>query len=67
MEYMTAEQAAEAAKGLTFETVWAALMETRRRMEESDRSMKERMEESDRSMKERMEEYKQENRKSMEE
>ena len=35
MEYMTAEQAAEAAKGLTFEIVWAALMETRQRMEES--------------------------------
>jgi len=29
MEYMTAEQAAEAAKGYTFETVWAALMEMR--------------------------------------
>ena len=35
MEYMTAEQAAEAAKGLTFEHVWAALMETRKNMEES--------------------------------
>ena len=34
MEYLTAEQAAEAARGLTFEKVWAALMESRLRMEE---------------------------------
>ena len=35
METITAEQAAEAAKGLTFEIVWAALMETRRGLEET--------------------------------
>ena len=35
MEMMTAEQAAEAAKGLTFEKVWAALMESRQQMKES--------------------------------
>jgi len=52
---MTAEQAAEAAKGLTFEKVWAAMMEDRQRMEESDRKWKERMEGSDRKWKERME------------
>ena len=46
MEMMTAEQAAEAAKGLTFEKVWAALMESRKRMEESDREFKKRMDES---------------------
>ena len=34
MERMTAEQAAEAARGLTFEKVWAALMETRQSIEE---------------------------------
>jgi hypothetical protein len=43
---MTAEQAAEAAKGLTFEKVWAALMETRLRQEESLRDLKESLEES---------------------
>jgi len=43
MEMMTAEQAAEAAKGLTFEKVWAAMMEDRRRMEESDREWKKQM------------------------
>jgi hypothetical protein len=38
---MTAEQALEAGKGLTFETVWAALMETRAQMQETDALMKE--------------------------
>ena len=32
MEYITAEQAIEQAKGLTFEKVWAALMETRQQI-----------------------------------
>ena len=41
MSTMTAEQAAEAAKGLTFEKVWAALMETRQRMEETRQRMEE--------------------------
>ena len=41
MEYMTAEQALEAAKGLTFEDVWAALMESRRQWEETKKEMKE--------------------------
>jgi len=35
MEDMTAEQAAEAAKGLTFEKVWAVIIETRKEMRES--------------------------------
>ena len=47
-------------RGLTFEKVWAALMEDREQMkknrEESDRLMKERREEFDRLMKERREE-----------
>ena len=53
MEYMTAEQAAEAAKGLTFEKVWAAMMESRQKMDESDKQIKEsnlRIEESFRRM-----------------
>ena len=47
MKPITAEQAAEAAKGLNFEKVWAALMETREHMEESYKRMEERMQESD--------------------
>ena len=39
MGKMTAEQAAEAAKGLTFEKVWAAFMESRERMEQSEERM----------------------------
>ena len=38
---MTAEQAAEAARGLTFEKVWAALMESRERQEKSFAEVKE--------------------------
>ena len=41
MDTITAEQAAEAAKGLTFEIVWAALMENRRQMEKTDRQIQE--------------------------
>jgi len=41
MERMTAEQAAEAAKGLTFEKVWAALMESRQLVEETQKQMQE--------------------------
>ena len=55
MEVMTAEQAAEAAKGLTFEKVWAALMETRQHMEESNQRIEEsnqRIEESNQRMEE---------------
>ena len=37
MEKMTAEQAAESAKGLTFEKVWAALMEMRDSQQESQK------------------------------
>ena len=46
MDVITAEQAAEAAKGLTFEKVWAALMETRVRMEESQKQTQKQIEET---------------------
>jgi hypothetical protein len=44
MEAMTAEQALEAAKGFTFEKVWAAMMKTDARMEEATKQMREEME-----------------------
>jgi hypothetical protein len=43
---MTAEQALEAAKGLTFEKVWAALMETKAQMQEETNQMKKKMDET---------------------
>jgi len=56
---MTAEQAAKAAKGLTFEKVWEALMESRERIEElresqreTDRQIKESQRENDKIIKE---------------
>ena len=39
MDDMTAEQAAEAAKGLTFEKVWAVIIESRKETEESFKRM----------------------------
>jgi len=50
MEYMTADQAREEAKGLTFEIVWESLMESRRRMEESDQRWQKRMDELSKSI-----------------
>ena len=59
-DYMTPEQAAEAAKGFTFEKFWLALNESRKRMEESNARMetwmKESKEETDKRMKESKEE-----------
>ena len=52
---MTAEQAAEAAKELTFEKVWAALMETRQQIEKTNKQMQEtdkRIEETNKQMQE---------------
>ena len=46
MEIISAEQAAEAAKGLTFEIVWAALMESRILMHESNKETRKMIEES---------------------
>ena len=60
---ITAEQAAEAAKGLTFEIVWAALMEDRRQMQESQK----RIEESRLESQKRMEESRLESQKRMQE
>ena len=57
-DYMTAEQAAKAARGLSFETVWAALMGTRKNSEESNRELKTRMEESNKRMEESSNELK---------
>jgi hypothetical protein len=46
MENMTAEQAIEAAKGLTFEKVWAALMESREESKQKWEESKQKWEES---------------------
>jgi len=45
MKMMTAEQAAKAAKGLTFEKVWAAMMKSGQRMEGYNREWKEQIKE----------------------
>ena len=54
MDLTSAEQAAEAAKGMTFEKVWQALMEDRRRMEEireENREVFKRMDQSQEDLK----------------
>jgi len=56
MEIISAEQAAEEAKGLTFEKVWAALMDSRRLMDESQRRIEKNMDESQRRIEKNMEE-----------
>jgi enamine deaminase RidA (YjgF/YER057c/UK114 family) len=43
-------------RGLTFDDVWAALMETREQMQESDRRMQEQMQEDTRRMQEQIQE-----------
>ena len=63
MEPISAQQAAEEAKGLTFEIVWAALMEDRVKMNEFRQEMLESRRESQRETQEynrKMQEYKQE-------
>jgi hypothetical protein len=60
---MTAEQAAEAARGLTFEKVWAALMESRKEMRES----RERQERASAEMDKRLEQSRAEMEKQMKE
>jgi hypothetical protein len=47
---MTAEEAIEAAKGLTFEKVWAALMENKAQIRETDALMKENSKKADESL-----------------
>jgi len=58
MEIITAAQAAEEAKGLTFEIVWTALMESRQQMEKSNEEFNKRMQESDEKMQKQMQESK---------
>ena len=72
MDTMTPEQALEAAKGLTFEKVWAALMEdregmkqlresqqeTQRQMQETQQQMRESQQETQRQMRESQQEQK---------
>jgi len=41
MDNMTAEQAAEAAKGLTFEKVWAVIIETQKSLQDTQKSLQE--------------------------
>ena len=53
---MTNERPIPTGEGLTFEKVWAALMENREQMKETDRLIKETREETDRQMKEAREE-----------
>ena len=50
MEIITAEQAAEAAKGLTFEKVWAALMEMRKTQMETQMEMRKSQMETQKSL-----------------
>jgi len=56
MEPMTAEQAAEAAKGMTFEQVWAIMIKTDARLEETAKQMRENQEETARKLRETQEE-----------
>ena len=63
VETMTAEQALEAAKGLTFEKVWAALMETQRKMDESQQRIEKNIMES----RQQLAEYQMETQKKMDE
>ena len=51
MDGMTAEQAAEAAKGLTFEKVWAVIIETQKSVQETQNVMRETQRETNESFK----------------
>jgi type II secretory pathway component GspD/PulD (secretin) len=55
MDTLTPEQAIEQAKGLTFEKVWLAIMETRKSMEESQEKTQESIKETQKAMKESQE------------
>ena len=52
MERITAEEALEAAKGLNFEKVWAALMESRQLIEKSQQETQKQIEETQKQMEE---------------
>ena len=66
METVTAEQAAEAAKGLNFDKVWAALMETRERMEATNQETQKRIDETNQETQKRIDETNQETQKRIE-
>jgi len=65
METMTVEQAIEAAKGLTFETVWLALMEDRKQMSESHQRLEKAMAESFESTKKTIDDLSKNTKKTM--
>ena len=67
MDTITAEQAAEAAKGLTFEKVWAALMENRQQMQESQKETQKQMQETQKETQKQMQETQKETQKQMQE
>jgi len=52
MERITAEEALEAAKGLNFEKVWAALMESRQLIDETHKKIKESQQETQKQIEE---------------
>ncbi|MDR0220636.1 MAG: hypothetical protein LBI54_04420 [Lachnospiraceae bacterium] len=64
---MTAEQAIEAAKGLTFETVWAAMMESGARLEENAKQLRASQEENAKQLRASQEENAKQLRASQEE
>ena len=66
MGKMTAEEAAEAAKGLTFEKVWMAFMESDERMEKQKKETEEWMKQQKKETDERMEKQKKETDERME-
>jgi hypothetical protein len=53
MAYMTAEEALDAAKGMTFEKMWALMMEDRERQAKLEKEMKAHSEETERFMRAR--------------
>jgi hypothetical protein len=52
VDTMTAQQAADDAKGMTFEIFWAAMMEMKKSQQETDRMIKEAQKENDKIIKE---------------
>jgi len=67
MEPITAEQAAEAARGLTFEKVWAILLKTDVQLAENYRQIKETQQETARQIKEVQQETQKQFRESLQE
>ena len=67
MEHMTAEQAAKAAEGLTFEKVWAAMMESGKRADQQMEQFREQLRESRLEAERQMEESRLETERQMKE